>query len=73
MSFKDDVFNGLAGTAVFKVEVDRDATIRGEAATTVTVHRADGHAPHVFTFAKANNMDAEAMAKVIRSYLPEMK
>lgn len=73
MSFKDEIFDNLAGTAVYKIDVDREAVISGLPSTKVIVHRADGHAPHEFTFAKVNGMSAVQMAQVIRSYLPEMK
>jgi len=73
MSFQEDILNGLIGTATYKVDVDREATVAGAAATKVTVHRADGREPHEFTFSKANGMSAKQMAEVIRSYLPEMK
>lgn len=69
MSLQQELMNELIGTATYKVEVDREATINGLPATAVTVHAADGREPHMFGFAKANKMDAAQMGTVIRSYL----
>lgn len=69
MSFKDDLYEGLKGHGVKYIDVDREATINGVPATSVRVFATDRSAPHEFSFAKANLMTAEHMAKVIQSYL----
>lgn len=69
MSFKDTLYEGLDGHGVKYITVDRDAEIAGSPATHVLVYATDRHAPHEFSFAKANLMTAEHMAKVIVSYL----
>jgi hypothetical protein len=58
----------LIGCAVYKVEEDRTANIAGSPAVKFTVYQA-GYEPHEFSFSKANHMDDEHMAKVMRSYL----
>lgn len=68
-SFKDELYNGLQGHGVKYITVDRDAEISGAPATHVVVFATDRSAPHEFSFAKANQMTAEHMAKVIVSYL----
>lgn len=69
MSFKDELYAGLYGHGVKYIDVDREADIAGSPATTVRVFATDRSAPHEFSFAKANLMTAEHMAKVIVSYL----
>jgi len=69
MGLKEDIYNGLIGHGVYKVDVDREATINGLPSVAVVVHAADGRDPHAFTFAKVNHMDTDSMVAVIRSYL----
>jgi len=68
-SFKDTIYNALEGHGVKYITVDREAEIKGAPAIHVTVFATDRSAPHEFSFAKANLMDAEHIAAVIKSYL----
>lgn len=66
-SFKDELYEKLFGNGVKYINVDRDAVDKGVPATAVSVFTEKG--THEFSFAKANHMDADHMAKVIISYL----
>lgn len=68
MSLRDDLFHALRGYNVWRIEVDREAVVKGNPAIKVTIFTTT-HDPHEFTFAKANQMTTQHMTKVIRSYL----
>lgn len=67
-SFKDDLYSELEGHGVKYINVNRDASVNGVPSVVVEVF-AENTAQHEFTFAKANKMDAEHVASVIKSYL----
>lgn len=67
-SFKDDLYDALEGHGVKYINVNRDASVNGVPSIAVEVF-AINDTSHEFTFAKANHMDAEHIASVIKSYL----
>jgi hypothetical protein len=67
-TFKDDLYAALEGHGVKYINVNRDASVSGVPSVAVEVY-ARGDVKHEFTFAKANHMDAEHIASVIKSYL----
>lgn len=68
MSLREDILHSLPGFHIWKVDVDREATVKGNPATKVTIYTTT-HDPHEFTFAKANQMTTHHMVSVIKSYL----
>ena len=68
-SFKDTIYSALQGHGVKYITVDTEAEMAGAPAIHIIVFATDRSAPHEFSFAKANLMDAEHMAEVIKSYL----
>ena len=68
MSLRDDLFHTLSGYNVWKIDVDREAVVKGNPAIKITIYTTT-HNPHEFTFAKANQMTTQHMTSVIRSYL----
>lgn len=69
MDFKETIYKALEGHGVKYIDVDRDANVNGLDATLIKVYATDREQAHEFSFAKANHMDAEHMATVIKSYL----
>lgn len=67
-TFKDDLYDALEGHGVKYINVNRDASMDGVPSIAVEVF-AVNDTKHMFTFAKENKMSAEAIAKVIKSYL----
>lgn len=68
MSLREDLLNELRGFNIWKVDIDREAVVKGQPAIRITVFTTT-HNPHEFTFAKANQMTTQHIASVIRSYL----
>lgn len=68
MNFKDDLLYELRDYHVWKIDVDREISVKGQPAIRVIVYTTT-HNPHEFTFAKANKMTSEHMIAVIKSYL----
>lgn len=67
-SFKDDLYANLEGHGVKYINVNRDAVVNGVPSVAVEVY-AINDVKHEFSFAKANHMGADEIAKVIKSYL----
>ena len=67
-TFKDDLYAALDGHGVKYINVNRDASVNGVPSIAVEVY-AVNDVKHEWTFAKDNHMDAEHIAKVIKSYL----
>lgn len=69
MSFKEEVYEAVKGHGVKYIDVDREAVVNGVPSVLVKVFATDRTDAHEFTFAKANQMSAEHIGKVITSYL----
>ena len=72
MSLRSEIMQGVKDLGVRSVRIDRDARLNGEDVVWIDVRmvgKKDSEA-HTFTFARRNNMSAEQMVSVIRSYLP---
>jgi len=72
-TFKDDLYDALEGHGVKYINVNRDASVNGVPSIVVEVYTTGvvtgNELKSEFTFAKANHMDAEHIATVIKSYL----
>lgn len=71
-SFKDTIATGLADFGIKHLSVNRDATVNGVPSVAITFFvpiEDKKKFKAEYTFAKANQMSAEHMVKVIRSFL----
>jgi hypothetical protein len=68
MSLREDLLHTLKGYNIWKIDVDRNARVKGQPAIKLTIYTTT-HNPHEFTFADANKMTTQHMSSVVKSYL----